>query len=318
MTTQGLYGIDGGVSVEQYLPFPMSHGDVSLSRVPPRSRLSPLRPTYQVSKKSLTNQVDPSVVQPSSLEGQVGRFDPSASALAKDRQIGSVFHTPESSHSTGFSTLPLSDPLIQYVSGGEQGNTLSSSLLGNPDTLEESQSYIVELPQMSQSTDLAVGVDSVPLDEEMHSNLETLEAIKRIKEYALEVMRSSHCYDRIKDQNEMTKVVDGLSHLICCVENYRREASHGASLPRLLRPTELQQSQPHDALIDALPFPCLRQKIISNQESRDLDHVMVSFLHHVQVFPANVFVQSSWQLGRGFYASYPILFYNVQDNWLES
>lgn len=45
--------------------------------------------------------------------------------------------------------------------------------------------------------------------------------------------------------------------------NFRRNPSY--KLPPMLKPTALQQSTPHDRVIDAFPFPGLRDGIVLNQ-----------------------------------------------------
>ena len=51
-----------------------------------------------------------------------------------------------------------------------------------------------------------------------------------------------------------------------------------ADVPSCLKPTSLQNSIPHEAWIDVLPYPALRDNIIKNQDTLDTDALCDDFM----------------------------------------
>lgn len=108
-----------------------------------------------------------------------------------------------------------------------------------------------------------------------------------------------------KEENELSRVIDGLSQLIREMSNFRRSPSY--KLPSLLEPTDVQQTRPHDPLIDALPFAGLRQRLILQQDNLLIDNVVLSFLYHAILHPGDAMDSANWEIKEEFLTAFPQL-----------
>ena len=96
-----------------------------------------------------------------------------------------------------------------------------------------------------------------------------------------------------------------LNELIRHMANFRKQPSY--HLPLVLEPSEIQQTRPHDPLIDALPFPGVRQNLIAQQENLVIEDVVLSILQFSTLHPGDVTDEHSWELLYGFLIAYPQL-----------
>ncbi|KDN44360.1 hypothetical protein K437DRAFT_138437 [Tilletiaria anomala UBC 951] len=107
----------------------------------------------------------------------------------------------------------------------------------------------------------------------------------------------------------MTKTEEELERLneaamLSChhLENFRRNPAY--CLPSLLRPSVKQLSIPHDPLIDCLPFPGLRDSLITHPSEIDLDDVYFHMCQQTEVHDGDIMAEGTWELGVPFLIRY--------------
>lgn len=109
----------------------------------------------------------------------------------------------------------------------------------------------------------------------------------------------------VQSEEEMGRMTDACIQMAYHMSNYRRNASY--RLPALLRPTDLQLTRPHDPLIDAIPWPALRDALILCADRINMDEVMFHLVCATKVGEGDVFNQLTWLLDHSFVLRYPSL-----------
>jgi hypothetical protein len=240
-------------------------------------------------------------------------------------QQGSFLSSAQSSESIdqgnsgNLSVLPWLDSLLLPPRQLQVEGQGDSSILTPSSSSSLSQNiYNSNSSQQHQQYHHHSTSSNAQLQEEMQSSITALETIERIHRYASFLRTRSVIIDSsTKDEDELLRVVEGLSKLVRQIEKYRRSTIMNASpssnglnptLPSLLRPSRLQQVTLHDALIDAIPFSNLRQDIIQHQQSLPLEKVFITLIHCLSLGQAsNPLIESSWHLNNDSYIAFPDL-----------
>ncbi|KZW03872.1 hypothetical protein EXIGLDRAFT_715920 [Exidia glandulosa HHB12029] len=101
------------------------------------------------------------------------------------------------------------------------------------------------------------------------------------------------------------------------LENYRRNPQY--HLPTSLRPSLIQRTIPHDTVIDGIPLPELRDRMILFKGRYDLAGCVFSFGQMGIVHGDDVLSQNNWELGRGWLQQYGFLvdqgILNITNRW---
>ena len=151
------------------------------------------------------------------------------------------------------------------------------------------------------------GVPSVAPEQNSSQPAPDSEASEEIKRIAGFVHRIRSSYEALPTRSEadLSRVASGLSQLVVQMSNFRRQPSY--QLPTLLEPCDVQQTRPHDPMVDVLPFSGMRQRLILQQETLNIDDLLLSFLNNVSLHPGDVMVASNWELKEPFFLAYPQL-----------
>lgn len=131
------------------------------------------------------------------------------------------------------------------------------------------------------------------------------EEVHRVETLVAQLRKERERYGSGKDPVELNKIGMALNELIRHMANFRKQPSY--HLPSVLEPSEIQQTRPHDPLIDALPFPGIRQNLIAQQENLVIEDVVLSILQFSTLHPGDVTDEHSWELLYGFLIAYPQL-----------
>ncbi|PWN34762.1 uncharacterized protein FA14DRAFT_160224 [Meira miltonrushii] len=146
---------------------------------------------------------------------------------------------------------------------------------------------------------------SSPFSRQKMNGGEEPEEVHRVEALVAQLRKERERYGSGKDPNELNKIGMALNELIRHMANFRRQPSY--HLPSVLEPSEIQQTRPHDPLIDALPFPGVRQNLIAQQENLVIEDVVLSILQFSTLHPGDVTDEHSWELLYGFLIAYPQL-----------
>lgn len=88
------------------------------------------------------------------------------------------------------------------------------------------------------------------------------------------------------------------------VYNFRMNPKY--SLPPILKPTPLQRSTPHDPLIDSMPWPSIRDKLIQMPQF-ETHSVVIDLIRFLSVGDGDVNTEKAWVLTLPFLIRYPQL-----------
>lgn len=201
----------------------------------------------------------------------------------------------ESTDSTGSLIAPFQSP--------GDSNAILASLLG----VSGVEGFGNFFNQTSMSMPLPLTINPITDNlsgsrQKTVANVEEPEEIKRINAMAAKLLHGETQYGVKKEKEELSEAIDGISQLIHQMATFRRQPSY--QLPVLLEPSDIQQTRPHDPLIDSLPFAGLRQRLIVLQDSLNMDNIFVSFLYHVKLHSGNALIASNWELKEGFFQEY--------------
>lgn len=144
------------------------------------------------------------------------------------------------------------------------------------------------------------------------ANANEPEEIRRIGVLVDRLKRERERFGSGKAAEELSQIGNALYDLTRQMASFRRQPSY--QLPLLLEPSEIQQTRPHDPLIDALPFPGVRQNIIAQQDSLVIEDIVLSILHFSNLHPGDITDKNNWELLYGFLIAYPQL---VDQNTLD-
>lgn len=129
--------------------------------------------------------------------------------------------------------------------------------------------------------------------------------VHRIEALVNQLRKERERYGSGKDPIELNKIGTALNELVRHMANFRKQPSY--QLPSVLEPSEIQQTRPHDPLIDCLPFPGIRQNLIAQQENLVIEDVILSILQFTTLHPGDATDEHSWELLYGFLIAYPQL-----------
>ncbi|PWN87695.1 hypothetical protein FA10DRAFT_269009 [Acaromyces ingoldii] len=115
------------------------------------------------------------------------------------------------------------------------------------------------------------------------------------------------------DESALDRQQQIVMQLAYHMANYRRQPSY--ELPSMLKPSEIQQTRPHDPLLDIMPFVGLRQNCIAHQDRLDIDEMITVLLDNVQVHEGDAMDLAAWEIEPGFLFAYPSL---IDSQTLES
>ena len=87
---------------------------------------------------------------------------------------------------------------------------------------------------------------------------------------------------------------------------YNRYINPNYTLPPILKPTQLQQTTPHDHAIDSLPWPSIRDKLIQTP-NLDLHSVMIDLVRFLSPGDGDINSERNWVLTLPFFIRYPQL-----------
>ena len=157
---------------------------------------------------------------------------------------------------------------------------------------------------MNMSADSPIAMNSIR--QKTIANVEEPEEIKRLSTFAARLRSDANRFGLPKEEAQLSSVVHAVSQLIHEMSNFRRQPSY--QLPTLLQPSDIQQTRPHDPLIDALPFSGLRQQLIMHQDQLVMEDVFLALLYHTTLHSGTAMVESNWELNQAFFLAYPQLF----------
>lgn len=123
-------------------------------------------------------------------------------------------------------------------------------------------------------------IDSLSLMPSTPSDQETLDLeVNEFKKHRLLELNGEVSKGPFRNEEILDRLGQAMSQMTYYMSQYRNNSSF--VLPRLLRPSELQQTRPHDPLIDGLPISGLRDGLIEHEGEccrRDsLDLILVSY-----------------------------------------
>jgi hypothetical protein len=199
------------------------------------------------------------------------------------------------------STNPMYNGLSMFSPSTPSGdsNAILASLFG-PASMGGifGQSPTASFPQFTTQTQFADSpIDANGTRQKTIANVEEPEEIKRISVFADKLSNGSTPVDSA----QLQLAVKGITELIHEMTTFRRQPSH--QLPSLLIPSDIQQTRPHDPLIDALPFSGLRQRLIVLQDDLVMDDVLLSFLQYARLHSDDATDAANWELGAGFFVA---------------
>lgn len=211
------------------------------------------------------------------------------------------------SFTPGFSGLPTPSMGTQ----GQESNAILASLFGSSGM----SGFMGQGGGMNNNTNQAiqpfgqqVGHDvngMSPFSRPKVIGGEEPEEVHRVGGLVAQLRKERERYGSGKDPVELNKIGMALNELIRHMSNFRKQPSY--HLPSVLEPSEIQQTRPHDPLIDALPFPGVRQNLIAQQENLVIEDVVLSILQFSTLHPGDVTDEHSWELLYGFLIAYPQL-----------
>ncbi|KAL5527283.1 hypothetical protein ACEPAG_6074 [Sanghuangporus baumii] len=101
------------------------------------------------------------------------------------------------------------------------------------------------------------------------------------------------------------------------LDNYKRNNAY--CLPQSLRPTLVQRTVPHESVIDSIPYPELRDRLILLRGRFDLVDALHDYTKSLTLHGDDVLAHSNWELGEnwlrryGFLVDQPVL--NICNRW---
>lgn len=93
------------------------------------------------------------------------------------------------------------------------------------------------------------------------------------------------------------------------LENYNRNSAY--CLPSSLRPTVVQRSMAHEGMIDHIPHPELRDRMIIFRARYDLSECLHDYRRGVTIHGDDVLAHNNWEIGEPFLRKYSFLIDNV-------
>ncbi|KAG9009145.1 hypothetical protein FRB94_012417 [Tulasnella sp. JGI-2019a] len=87
------------------------------------------------------------------------------------------------------------------------------------------------------------------------------------------------------------------------LDNFRRNPSY--CLPKLLNPTLVQRTVPHEQIIDSVPFAELRDRMILLKDRFSLPEVLHQVFLNTTIHGDDILQQSNWELHKPFLERYP-------------
>ncbi|CAO1633809.1 unnamed protein product [Sympodiomycopsis kandeliae] len=106
-------------------------------------------------------------------------------------------------------------------------------------------------------------------------------------------------------EEEAHRMTETSIQLAYHMSNYRRNASY--RLPSLLRPTDLQLTRPHDPIVDTIVLAGLRDAVILNHETLNVDEMMFHLFNAVVLGTGDIYLTNTWMLNQRFILEYPQL-----------
>jgi len=89
------------------------------------------------------------------------------------------------------------------------------------------------------------------------------------------------------------------------LDNFRRNPTY--CLPRSLNPTLVQRTVPHEQIIDSIPFPEFRDRMILLKDRYLLPEVCHGLFMNCTIHGDDVLQHTNWELHRPFLEKYPFL-----------
>ena len=80
--------------------------------------------------------------------------------------------------------------------------------------------------------------------------------------------------------------------------------NHSYVLPPSLKPTPLQRTIPHEYVIDGLPFPSMRDRMILLRGQYDLVSALTDIVMSFSVHGEDVLNHESWEIGEDWIKKY--------------
>lgn len=213
----------------------------------------------------------------------------------------SQYNTDGNANLPSVSADPLYSGLSMFSPSAPSGDSsaILASLFG-PASMGGifGQSPTSSFPPFATGTQLADGtMDTNGTRQKTIANVDEPEEIRRIGAFADRLSSESSAVD----SSQLRSAVKGITELVYQMATFRRQPSH--QLPSLLIPSDIQQTRPHDPLIDALPFSGLRQRLIMLQDDLVMDDVLLSFLQYSRLHSDDATNAANWELGAGFFAA---------------
>jgi hypothetical protein len=203
----------------------------------------------------------------------------------------------------GFTPTYSGVPAMPGASQGVDSNAILASLFGS-----SGMAGFMGTNGSNPSTATLGGTDPAMTSQALQRTIggaEEPDEIRRINVMVAQLKKERERYGAGKDPEELRQIADALHELIRQMATFRRQPSY--HLPTVLEPSEIQQTRPHDPLIDALPFPGIRRNLIAQQDSLVIEDVILSILHFSQLHPGDVLNENNWELLYGFLIAYPQL-----------
>ncbi|KAH7100559.1 hypothetical protein BKA62DRAFT_237969 [Auriculariales sp. MPI-PUGE-AT-0066] len=118
-------------------------------------------------------------------------------------------------------------------------------------------------------------------------------------------------------QEENPRIQEAFKMIHYHLDNYRRNPQY--HLPPSLRPSLIQRTIPHDTVIDGIPLPELRDRMILFKGRYDLAACVFSFGTMSKVHGTDVLSMNNWELGRPWLTQYGFLvdqsILNITNRW---
>ncbi|CEH15767.1 Protein of unknown function DUF3425 [Ceraceosorus bombacis] len=105
---------------------------------------------------------------------------------------------------------------------------------------------------------------------------------------------------RVRSPQEISDVAEAAVQ-----NNFQRNRSY--ALPEIMRHSVIQRKVPHDKLLDAIPFPGVRDNLILKEHEYNVEEVIIGLTEYTRLHGEDPMLMASWELELPFMIQYPEL-----------
>ncbi|EPQ28966.1 uncharacterized protein PFL1_03256 [Pseudozyma flocculosa PF-1] len=109
---------------------------------------------------------------------------------------------------------------------------------------------------------------------------------------------------KLLNRRHIERIEDSFIQLHYHFQNFRMNPKY--RLPPLLRPTPIQQAQPHAPDIDSVPWSSIRDALILYPQL-DFDEVIFEMIRGAEIHDGDILMEEQWEIHRPFLVRFPIM-----------